>query len=115
MHPAYPQEYNHIVESKRAKLHTLVRKVSVGFCSTEILRRYTHNRLLCSLSAIGASGCMIVSQAFGTLTLMIAFLLTFFKTDFEPSVATNLQNPRKISNVRHIDLHMMKYHCVNEA
>lgn len=45
---------------------------------------------------------MIVSQAFGTLTPMIAFLLTFFKTDFEPSVATNLHNPRKISKVTHV-------------
>ena len=37
---------------------------------------------------------------------MIAFRLTFFKTDFEPNVATNLHNPRKISKTRHIELYI---------
>jgi hypothetical protein len=52
--------------------------------------RVIYNKLLCNLNAIGASGWMMVSQALGTLTLIIAFRLTFFENDFGPRVATNL-------------------------
>jgi hypothetical protein len=76
------------------KLRTLIHKVSVELHLAEISECNTYSRLLCSLSAIGASGCMIVSQALGTLTPMIAFRLTFLKTDFEPRVATNLEDIR---------------------
>jgi len=50
-----------------------------------------YRRLLCSLSAIGAAGSMNVSQAMGTSTSRIAFLVTFLVPDFAPRVATSLE------------------------
>jgi hypothetical protein len=49
-----------------------------------------HRRLLCSLSAIGASGVMIMSQVFGTSTSRIALRFTLLRIDLEPNVATSL-------------------------
>lgn len=53
-------------------------------------QKSTHSKLLCNLSAIGASGSIIVSHAFLTLTSKIALRVTFFVLDFAPRVATNL-------------------------
>jgi hypothetical protein len=50
----------------------------------------TYSKLLCNLNAIGASGSMIVSQAFLTSTPRIALRVTFLAVDFAPRVATNL-------------------------
>lgn len=54
------------------------------------INAFTHNRLLCNLKAIGASGDMTTLHAFGTSTLQMAFLLTLFRFDLDPSVATSL-------------------------
>lgn len=54
--------------------------------------KVTYSRLLCSLSAIGASGVAIVSHAFCTSTSRMALRETFFSEDFEPSVATSLSS-----------------------
>lgn len=40
---------------------------------------------------MGAAGSVMVSQAFVTLTSIIAFLVIFFSEDFEPKVATSLE------------------------
>jgi len=50
----------------------------------------TYSKLLCNLNAIGASGSIIVSQAFLTSTPRIALRVTFLAVDFAPKVATNL-------------------------
>jgi len=39
---------------------------------------------------MGTSGPMICSQAFSMLTLIMSLRFTFFKVDFDPSVATSL-------------------------
>lgn len=49
---------------------------------------------------MGASGATIVSQALGTLTSRIAFLLTFLRLDLEPRVATNLHGLALLETVR---------------
>ena len=56
-----------------------------------ILYDEAYSRLLCKRSAIGASGVMMIRQVSGTLTSRMAFRFTFFRFDFDPSVATNLQ------------------------
>lgn len=50
----------------------------------------TYSKLLCNLSAIGASGWMIMVHVFGILTSRIAFRLILLEFDREPSVATSL-------------------------
>lgn len=65
--------------------------IAAMFVSTllkSILQSYS--RQLCSRRAKGACGSVIVSQALGTWTSMIAFRLTFRSIDLEPRVATSL-------------------------
>jgi hypothetical protein len=50
----------------------------------------TYRRLPCRRKAIGAEGSWMVLHASGTFTSRIALRVTFFKVDFEPSVATSL-------------------------
>ena len=59
----------------------------------DLFSQSTHSRLLCSLNAIGASGSMMVSHAFLTLTSRIALRVTFLVLDFAPKVATSLESP----------------------
>jgi len=50
----------------------------------------THSKLLDRRNAIGAAGSMMVSHVLTTSTSRMALRETFFKFDFEPSVATSL-------------------------
>ena len=50
----------------------------------------THRRLLDRRSDIGAAGSMMVSHVLTTSTSRMALRETFFRFDFEPSVATSL-------------------------
>lgn len=52
----------------------------------------THKRLLDRRSDMGAAGSMMVSHVFTTSTSRMALRETFFRFDFEPSVATSLMS-----------------------
>lgn len=54
----------------------------------------THRRLLDRRSDMGAAGSIMVSQVLTTSTSRMALRETFFRFDFEPSVATSLVRER---------------------
>jgi hypothetical protein len=64
------------------------------------LDRVAHRRLLDKRSAIGAAGSMMVSHVLDTSTSRMALRETFFRFDFEPSVATSLASERSVSTRR---------------
>lgn len=69
--------------------NTIPANVSAATGQGDAHRADTHSKLLCNLSAIGASGVTIVSHAFCTSTSRMALRDTRLSVDFEPSVATS--------------------------
>ena len=59
----------------------------------------SYSRLLDRRSDIGAAGSMMVSHVFTTSTSRMALRETFFRVDFEPSVATSLASKRSALDV----------------
>jgi hypothetical protein len=59
----------------------------------------THSRLLDRRRAIGTAGSMMVSHVLTTSTSRMALRETFFRFDFEPSVATSLASKRSTIGV----------------
>lgn len=67
-------------------------RVVRGFNACESRAWVTYSRLLDSLSAIGATGSMMVSHVAATSTSRMALRETFFRFDLEPRVATSLED-----------------------
>ena len=59
----------------------------------------SYRRLLDRRSDMGAAGSMMVSHVFTTSTSRMALRETFFRVDFEPSVATSLASKRSALDV----------------
>jgi hypothetical protein len=66
----------------------------------------SYSRFPISLNAKGACGVMIVSHAFGTLTLRISLRFTFLSELLEPRVATSLFQITKVSTERSGSVYM---------